>query len=185
MSIEFTKKKKKKKKRLNLHVNWKLFTFPKRLLRNQETLEKKSKRPNGLESLPFHRVLWNQNHSGWYGKAANHTLTPVSGIRCCISFSVSLCSPKWQKDEQLPAKSAPMSSLTCRPWVANLPYRRQPFLVLCPLGSDRNLTEKSVETCGSNLDSSLLATAGSKEKEGNGTPLPYSCLENSMDGGAW
>ena len=21
--------------------------------------------------------------------------------------------------------------------------------------------------------------------EGNGTPLPYSCLENPMDGGAW
>ena len=21
--------------------------------------------------------------------------------------------------------------------------------------------------------------------EGNGTPLPYSCLENRMDGGAW
>ena len=21
--------------------------------------------------------------------------------------------------------------------------------------------------------------------EGNGNPLPYSCLENSMDGGAW
>ena len=23
------------------------------------------------------------------------------------------------------------------------------------------------------------------EKEGNGTPLQYSCLENPMDGGAW
>ena len=22
-------------------------------------------------------------------------------------------------------------------------------------------------------------------KEGNGTPLPWSCLENPMDGGAW
>ena len=22
-------------------------------------------------------------------------------------------------------------------------------------------------------------------REGNGTPLQYSCLENSMDGGAW
>ena len=25
----------------------------------------------------------------------------------------------------------------------------------------------------------------SKEEEGNGTPLQYSCLENPMDGGAW
>ena len=24
-----------------------------------------------------------------------------------------------------------------------------------------------------------------KTREGNGTPLEYSCLENSMDGGAW
>jgi len=24
-----------------------------------------------------------------------------------------------------------------------------------------------------------------KVKEGNGTPLQYSCLENLMDGGAW
>ena len=25
----------------------------------------------------------------------------------------------------------------------------------------------------------------SKDGEGNGTPLQYSCLENPMDGGAW
>ena len=24
-----------------------------------------------------------------------------------------------------------------------------------------------------------------KDREGNGTPLQYSCLENTMDGGAW
>ena len=24
-----------------------------------------------------------------------------------------------------------------------------------------------------------------KDKEGNGTPFQYSCLENPMDGGAW
>ena len=24
-----------------------------------------------------------------------------------------------------------------------------------------------------------------KNREGNGTPLQYSCLENPMDGGAW
>ena len=30
-----------------------------------------------------------------------------------------------------------------------------------------------------------LKDACSLEGEGNGTPLQYSCLENSMDGGAW
>ena len=28
-------------------------------------------------------------------------------------------------------------------------------------------------------------TVENKIGEGNGTPLQYSCLENSMDGGAW
>ena len=27
--------------------------------------------------------------------------------------------------------------------------------------------------------------AGQQTGEGNGNPLQYSCLENSMDGGAW
>ena len=28
-------------------------------------------------------------------------------------------------------------------------------------------------------------THAQKNGEGNGTPVPYSCLENPMDGGAW
>ena len=28
-------------------------------------------------------------------------------------------------------------------------------------------------------------STGQTKKEGNGTPLQYSCLENPMDGGAW
>ena len=35
-----------------------------------------------------------------------------------------------------------------------------------------------------NLDN-LLRRDGGVLGEGNGTPLQYSCLENSMDGGAW
>ena len=31
----------------------------------------------------------------------------------------------------------------------------------------------------------LLTSIYSRLGEGNGTPLQYSCLENSMDGGAW
>ena len=38
-----------------------------------------------------------------------------------------------------------------------------------------------------NFDILTLNCRGSREswREGNGTPLPYSCLENPMDGGAW
>ena len=35
------------------------------------------------------------------------------------------------------------------------------------------------------LDSSVYGTLSSIRREGNGTPLQYSCLENPMDGGAW
>ena len=33
--------------------------------------------------------------------------------------------------------------------------------------------------------SHIIATLSCKSREGNGTPLQYSCLENPMDGGAW
>ena len=31
----------------------------------------------------------------------------------------------------------------------------------------------------------VLNNLGKRAREGNGTPLQYSCLENPMDGGAW
>ena len=34
-------------------------------------------------------------------------------------------------------------------------------------------------------DSSLIPGSGRSPGEGNGNPLQYPCLENSMDGGAW
>ena len=34
-------------------------------------------------------------------------------------------------------------------------------------------------------DGNDLRVAVYKTREGNGTPLQYSCLENPMDGGAW
>ena len=36
----------------------------------------------------------------------------------------------------------------------------------------------------SNL-TAIKKTPASFNREGNGTPLQYSCLENPMDGGAW
>ena len=34
-------------------------------------------------------------------------------------------------------------------------------------------------------DPSSIPGSGRSPEEGNGNPLQYSCLENSMDGGAW
>ena len=34
-------------------------------------------------------------------------------------------------------------------------------------------------------DTDLILGSGKSSGEGNGNPLEYSCLENSMDGGAW
>ena len=34
-------------------------------------------------------------------------------------------------------------------------------------------------------DLGLIPGSGRSPGEGNGNPLQYSCLENSMDGGAW
>ena len=34
-------------------------------------------------------------------------------------------------------------------------------------------------------DPGLIHELGRSPGEGNGNPLQYSCLENSMDGGAW
>ena len=41
------------------------------------------------------------------------------------------------------------------------------------------------ETACSAGDLSLIPGMGRSSGEGNGNPLQYSCLENSMDGGAW
>ena len=38
---------------------------------------------------------------------------------------------------------------------------------------------------GGARDAGLIPGSGRFPAEGNGNPLQYSCLENSMDGGAW
>ena len=56
------------------------------------------------------------------------------------------------------------------------------YVVVCqgfPGGTDR---EES--TCNAG-DSDSIPGLGRSPGEGNGYPLPYSCLENSMDRGAW
>ena len=41
------------------------------------------------------------------------------------------------------------------------------------------------ETTYSTEDPGLIPGSGRSPEEGNGNPLQYSCLENSMDRGAW
>ena len=48
-----------------------------------------------------------------------------------------------------------------------------------PGGSDSKVSAHNVGDPGS------IPGLGRSPAEGNGTPLQYSCLENSMDGGAW
>ena len=48
-----------------------------------------------------------------------------------------------------------------------------------PGGSDGKASACNVEDLGS------IAVSGRSPGEGNGNLLQYSCLENSMDGGAW
>ena len=48
-----------------------------------------------------------------------------------------------------------------------------------PSGSDSKETADNVEHCG------LIPKLGRSPGEGQGNPLQYSCLENSMDRGAW
>ena len=48
-----------------------------------------------------------------------------------------------------------------------------------PGGSDGKASARNAEDPGS------IPGSGRSPGEGNGNPLQYSCLENSMDGGAW
>ena len=48
-----------------------------------------------------------------------------------------------------------------------------------PGGSDGKASACNAEDPGS------IPGSGRSPAEGNGNPLQYSCLENSMDGGAW
>ena len=61
------------------------------------------------------------------------------------------------------------------------------------LDISKNLCTSRVLSCGSNGklsscnagDPSSIPGSGRSPGEGNGNPLQYSCLANSMDGGAW
>ena len=47
------------------------------------------------------------------------------------------------------------------------------------------VAKKLPASAGDIRDLSLIPGSGSSSGEGNGNPLQYSCLENTMDRGAW
>ena len=68
------------------------------------------------------------------------------------------------------------------------PHRLEPIRLLRPwdfpemLGSVVKNLSTNVEDTG---DASSIAGSGRSPGGGNGNPLQYSCLENSMDRGSW
>ena len=87
------------------------------------------------------------------------------------------------------------------PWVGKIPWRRkwQPIPVFLPgkFHGQRSLQGYSPRGCKESVVKNLLANTrdagdmvsvprlGRFPEEGNGNPLQYSCLENSMNRGAW
>ena len=57
------------------------------------------------------------------------------------------------------------------------------FLLLLGKGFP-GASDGKASTCNA-VDLGLIAGSGKSCGEGNGNPLQYSCLENSMDGRAW
>ena len=55
-------------------------------------------------------------------------------------------------------------------------------MILYPRDSLESQTVVSARDAG---DPGSMPGSGRSPGEGNGNPLQYSCLENSMDGGAW
>ena len=47
------------------------------------------------------------------------------------------------------------------------------------------MVKNPLANAGDATESGLIPGLGRSPGEGNGNPLQYSCLENSMDGGAW
>ena len=67
-------------------------------------------------------------------------------------------------------------------------FSRQECWSVLPFPSpvDHDLSELSSGDSAYNAgDPGLIPGSGRSPGEGNGNPLQYSCLENSMDGGAW
>ena len=67
---------------------------------------------------------------------------------------------------------------------------KQVLLLLFPIKSQRDFPDGTVvknlpTNAGDTRDAGSILGLGKFPGVGNGNPLQYPCLENSMDGGAW
>ena len=76
-----------------------------------------------------------------------------------------------------------MQETLVRFWVGKISWRRDRLHIRVYLGFPSGLSGKE-STCNVG-DLDLIPGLGKSPGEGNGYPLQYSCLENSMDRGAW
>ena len=95
----------------------------------------------------------------FFSLSASHSPLFHTHFTPCQRENYSLC----QVSQEIPNKDS------------NIPYT----LCIFPGGSDGKVSACSVG------DPGLITGSGRSPGEGNGNPLQFSCLENSMDGGAW
>ena len=93
-----------------------------------------------------------------------HLLPPL----CCFPFINIYCLPTFPVSFLLSTPSFPIF------WKLSLKCSRE-----------KRKPCKCLEVQKSQWFSTFLGVLHTLPREGNGTPLQYSCLENPMDGGAW
>ena len=100
----------------------------------------------------------------------------LSSNSCPINICVSLVA-------QMVQCQSTIRRHLFHPWVGKIPWRRDrlptPVFLGFPGGSDGKEATCNVEDLGS------IPGLGTSSGEGNDYPLQYSCLENSMNRGAW
>ena len=91
--------------------------------------------------------------------------------------------PRWLRGKESACQCRGHRRCGFHPWVRKIPWRRtcQPTPVFLGFLGDADGKES---TCNAG-DLGSIPGSGRSSGEGNGSPLQYSCLENSMDRGAW
>ena len=107
--------------------------------------------------------------------------TLPSSLSCLLSSSWSsyhLCSREILTHSLLRRKTQLSCARVHKFWVVKI------VLSLCALRGFPAGSDGRASVCNGG-DPGLIPRSGRSPGEGNGNPLQYSCLENSMDGGAW
>ena len=133
------------------------------------------------------------SNSGWKLDVFFCFSCPLQACLCCVSGSLvhplpdspaaSLTSPSpvastSLQSDRLSHKLSHLSSILLRANVSSLKIIYSPVIVLS-CGSDGR------ESACSAGDPGTIPGSGRSPEEGNGSPLQYSCLENSMERQAW